>query len=534
MAIKLDLDKFPTAKTPETKRDKRIARRVWPWDDLDKPQELQDNQETTGLSSNQVIISDESRSVLSHDSKESMIRNESSPVSDQDMKQTMNQIKSRPEKDLDFKQIMTCSESSSFTDHDSRQAITHFESRSKIDLDHAEPRPIVKQTKIETAHDLLQTKVQNRSWSEKDLDNTESLPGESFGRPQDKSIELFNTAYASLGKGFSRVPNSLYMTLCGPHLGKSEMKVFMVILRFTLGFHRPRAPISVNVFKKMTGLSTTNIRKGFKELSRLGLIQIFSGSQERASEFSPNFDPSVFAREGQGDAEPRKLGLQDSSSESDQGSEQIKVQNESRSTLDPGSNSVMTRNEEYKKDKETITLSRQDQEKLDKYFSDLKPKRKRESEEYLFRELKKEYTQTQILSCFVEIQKHGDLNSGSTVHSPFAYLSKAMAEVLARVEKRHQKQAQTDEERQAAKHRENEAKQRQEKEEEVWKTAKQQFDSEFDSEKKRDRFFDEYRKAGKGRAVLPVNLLERLAILEWFREQNQNKELGHNIRDESP
>lgn len=66
------------------------------------------------------------------------------------------------------------------------------------------------------------------------------------------------------------------------------------------------------------------------------------------------------------------------------------------------------------------------------YFSDLKPTRKRESEWQAFQELRKEYSEADIVGCVEWVNKHG-ASEGQPCHSPMAYLAIAMNDILTQV-----------------------------------------------------------------------------------------------------
>jgi hypothetical protein len=72
-------------------------------------------------------------------------------------------------------------------------------------------------------------------------------------------------------------------------------------------------------------------------------------------------------------------------------------------------------------------------ELIQRCFSELKPFRKRESEQAVFQGLKRDFDEKQIEDCLGHLQKHGMPGSGEPCHSPMACLSIAMQQVLDEV-----------------------------------------------------------------------------------------------------
>ncbi len=70
------------------------------------------------------------------------------------------------------------------------------------------------------------------------------------------------------------------------------------------------------------------------------------------------------------------------------------------------------------------------------YFAKLEPHVKKESEREFFEILQKQYTPEQIAHCLDYVQKTFEPTTGRTIHSPMAYLAKAIGDVLPDVEKR--------------------------------------------------------------------------------------------------
>ena len=82
---------------------------------------------------------------------------------------------------------------------------------------------------------------------------------------------------------FTQTPNALFDEWL-PKLGMAELKVLMVIMRKTFGWHKVRDRISLSQLQKITGLERTHVCKGIKGLIEKQLITKFvtgeKGSQE--------------------------------------------------------------------------------------------------------------------------------------------------------------------------------------------------------------------------------------------------------------
>lgn len=89
--------------------------------------------------------------------------------------------------------------------------------------------------------------------------------------------------------------------------------------------------------------------------------------------------------------------------------------------------------ERIPKEKSENSLSAQS-EVTRQYFAELKPFAKRASEERAFRGLRQDFSEEQISACVAHLAARGMPGGGESCHSPMAFLSKAMGQVLAEVE----------------------------------------------------------------------------------------------------
>lgn len=71
---------------------------------------------------------------------------------------------------------------------------------------------------------------------------------------------------------FTMTPNELFDHWL-PHLGLGEIRVLLVVIRKTFGWHKPRDNISISQLEKFTGLSRANVIISIKKLIEKGLIE---------------------------------------------------------------------------------------------------------------------------------------------------------------------------------------------------------------------------------------------------------------------
>ena len=70
---------------------------------------------------------------------------------------------------------------------------------------------------------------------------------------------------------FTQTPNDLFDHWL-PHLGEVELKVLLVIMRKTFGWHRKREMISISMFQKLIGSNRNNIVNAVNNLIEKGII----------------------------------------------------------------------------------------------------------------------------------------------------------------------------------------------------------------------------------------------------------------------
>ncbi len=70
---------------------------------------------------------------------------------------------------------------------------------------------------------------------------------------------------------YTQVPN-FFLEEQAKTLGEAELRVYLCIIRKTLGFHKDKDFLSYSQIQQMSGLTAKSIRRGLKGLAEKGLI----------------------------------------------------------------------------------------------------------------------------------------------------------------------------------------------------------------------------------------------------------------------
>lgn len=75
-----------------------------------------------------------------------------------------------------------------------------------------------------------------------------------------------------ISPNFTQIPNDFFESYL-PILDKAELKILLVIMRGTFGYHRDETTISIRDMARQTGLSVSSIMPAAQKLEELGLIE---------------------------------------------------------------------------------------------------------------------------------------------------------------------------------------------------------------------------------------------------------------------
>lgn len=90
---------------------------------------------------------------------------------------------------------------------------------------------------------------------------------------------------------YTQIPNLILDDLL-PLMKEAEMRIFMVICRQTIGWHRREHQISLSFFEKATGLCRQGVLNGIEEAIKRNTIIKREGGPNKASYYSINIDYS--------------------------------------------------------------------------------------------------------------------------------------------------------------------------------------------------------------------------------------------------
>lgn len=93
---------------------------------------------------------------------------------------------------------------------------------------------------------------------------------------------------ADLDKGFTRIANEILESLASCDLSGRELRLLMIIMRYTYGFQRKKAELSLSFLSKATGIRPEHISKSLKKLSDRNIINICPASGLSPQQISLN------------------------------------------------------------------------------------------------------------------------------------------------------------------------------------------------------------------------------------------------------
>lgn len=319
---------------------------------------------------------------------------------------------------------------------------------------------------------------------------------------QDSAVILAKRESSGLRTGFTRISNEMLLDILEGDMSKSEIKILLLISRFTTSFQKEFAPLSKAVIERYTHLQGKSVLDAMGGLEQKQLIQ-----KRKGDERSPN-QLALAKKYAVGDAK------------NTQGKKTSRDDFQAQANFSAGDN-FASHFKDSNKYINKYSLS-QTCESLKKYFEILKPKAKRDEEFRNFEELKSDFSEEQIQLCLVYLQKHGSLKTGETCHSPMAYLAKAIGQVLPLAQEAIEK-AQVAARREAAFQREQELKRREEAESErLMQEANRTFAERFPNPEQQEQKLSELISTHFASSMVPRALLKRIAIQRWFEAESRN------------
>lgn len=332
---------------------------------------------------------------------------------------------------------------------------------------------------------------------------------------QDRAVTETKSVQSRLSTGYTRIPNALLMSMASGDLSRNEMKLLLLIARMTISFNRPMASLSKGVLERMSHIQGRAVLDALQTLEAKGHIKKVAGDHN-----SPN---RLGLTEYDTIEQTSKQPFVRKATQGEKRSKDLKSSQDEIRIRDVSSTQGWDENSPYKKDKletkkEKLSLSTQIQtEYFTKYFDEVKPRRKRETELQAFRELKSDFSEADISLALEHVLKHGMPGSGEACHSPMAYLAKAIGQVLGIAKSGQEKQRQK-QDREATEIRAKEA-QKAEEEREMQNSLlrEQEFQKSFPGELEQAEVIANF---GRKFPMLAQRgpLLRNLAISAWWDE----------------
>lgn len=224
-------------------------------------------------------------------------------------------------------------------------------------------------------------------------------------------------------QGFTAVPNDL-LRGDAKFADPLDFMIFMHMVSMSLGFHRDWATVGQAQLERFTGAAKNTVKRSLDRLVAAGRLVVTEEYEH--CRMSRRWQVNIKHVESSTESAPPTVSGIDTVQIA-----QCSELTQTVSNVDTVTGSKLdTYKESVLKQKENKTLS-QVSEKFKQYFSSLKPQRKRQSEWENFQELLKDFSDDEIATAFDFLTEHGVFGTGDTCHSPMAYLSKAIGQVLA-------------------------------------------------------------------------------------------------------
>ncbi|MFH1727083.1 MAG: replication protein [Pseudomonadota bacterium] len=286
---------------------------------------------------------------------------------------------------------------------------------------------------------------------------------------------IMNIDYSNkLATGYTKLPNKLLIVILSGKISRSETAIVLLILRLTVSFQRRQVNLSKRAIAKITGLQCSTVLKSIENLISLNIIEKEAGDNKSSNKYAISEYIDLPGKEEKDENKAnadltnnknkRKIiNIKEGRPKSKPPEDKNKIKAKSiasgwadstpRGWVDsaPQGGSIphprvgqfhtpgwvdftphIKDNIRKINNKNTLSLTPR---VFRKYFEDLKPKLKKEREFNFYKKLKEDYSEQEIVDCFVYLEKHGIPNSRDPCHSPMAFLASSMDTVLKIVNK---------------------------------------------------------------------------------------------------
>jgi len=229
------------------------------------------------------------------------------------------------------------------------------------------------------------------------------------------------------------------MKMANGDLTRGEIKILLLIARFTISFQCKLAPLSKAVLERQSGLRGAGVLEALSGLVAKKMIVKEQGDQHRPNMLGLVLPVDWDLLISKSETSITKSTLVQKTTEVENRTQVINkppVTKVASGEVGKPTTAPVENPSPFKDIKIYSNKNSHSQlpETLQKYFSELKPAKKRESELKAFEELSSDYNSQDISDCFSIVQKRGIGVDAEPCHSPMAFLSKAMNGVLVEVE----------------------------------------------------------------------------------------------------
>ena len=247
----------------------------------------------------------------------------------------------------------------------------------------------------------------------------------SQAHEQDSSVTLEAQVSPKLSSGYTRIPNHLLMAMVSGDMSRNEMKLLLLIARFTISFQRKYAPLSKAVIERQCGIGGPAVLLTISGLVENGLVEKIAGDKLRPNQLGlVGFDDFFQAQKSVTpvvdttlvENPPQVLNTTPAPVVKTTKGEVVKT-------------TYFKDNIKYSK-KSSLSQFHFASEKIGDYFSSVTAPKKRETEIEAYRAIREGFNESEIEIALLHVQQFGTLGDQMVCHSPMAYLSAAIGDVL--------------------------------------------------------------------------------------------------------
>ena len=239
-------------------------------------------------------------------------------------------------------------------------------------------------------------------------------------------------AMEALRTGFTRLPNEILMQIVNGNLSKAEIKIILLIARYTISFEgRKTASLSKADIERYTGLQGKTILGTISDLEAKKLIVKIKGDQYTANQLGLIYDTDLIKQ--------KKTDANQEEAEKVPEDKKSTSPSDLKSTHPSGENGTHpadTKSTHFKvfSSNDILKDSLSKMQIFENYFSQIRAPKKAQKERECFFELLKrnpDISEAEWIECFWIVSKDCDAK-GNKIKAPMMWLSQGFDNYLAR------------------------------------------------------------------------------------------------------